>query len=762
MTPLSHLDSAARAPVDLEPPRFRVERFEHAPAELLLRLSLRVSMELPGAARPLLFVQRDAIEHAYQPLVACTGRGQMKDGDEWLWRGSFAVPPDLASDRRALFALRLRDDLRLGLPLPSERAPGMPESSEPDGSGHAWPYVIRRSALMSVVICQLCLVPAGRPAAALADGASGAGASGQSSPQAPASPTPGGHTEPTPETPPPPTGGATGPAPETRTTIVTGPEPSSTSNAPRAAKPPLAGERVPAPAAAPAVTLQLRQRTSAASTVTGNISAAHSQLATGSANASRGAGVSGQSNVALPPQVASAEAAAVAAELASSAGSAQALAFYRIPPFLLPIYQGAAARYGVPWQILAAINEVETNYGSDLSVSSAGAEGWMQFEPGSWLQYGVDALNAGYADPYNPVDAIFAAGRYLQAAGASTNLRGAIFAYNHSDAYVSSVLLRAKLISVLPRSVIRTLTGLIDAGLPVVAKRLAWRMLAPAARSLSATARATLVPSKKGDHRPTPATPGSSAPLSPTAAGAVVGGATGGAPQLVDLLSARGAPVVAVQDGRIVELGSSRKLGKYIVLRDVHGDVFTYAGLGNLAPSNDPPRAVVGSGDQAGPRPRRPRAQLPLRVGSVVVKGTVLGHVRSPFGAKDGHVHFAIRPAGDPNTVDPRPILTNWTQLNHALHPHGTKGEPNLLRATASPTVSVAKVRQTAGAVQTTSRPLVLSGGLTAAQWDQLIARIAVLPVPKVAAKPSSAAIPDPHTVANKPAAGNGPPPLGG
>ena len=45
--------------------------------------------------------------------------------------------------------------------------------------------------------------------------------------------------------------------------------------------------------------------------------------------------------------------------------------------------------YGIPWQVLAAINEVETDYGRDLSVSSAGAEGWMQFLPASWAQYGV-------------------------------------------------------------------------------------------------------------------------------------------------------------------------------------------------------------------------------------------------------------------------------------------------------------------------------------------------------------------------------------
>ena len=96
----------------------------------------------------------------------------------------------------------------------------------------------------------------------------------------------------------------------------------------------------------------------------------------------------------------------------------------------------AAVQYGVPWQILAAINEIETDYGNDLSVSTAGAVGWMQFMPATWMQYGVDALDAGYADPYNPVDAIFAAARYLGAAGAAKDLRAAIFAYNHSAEYV--------------------------------------------------------------------------------------------------------------------------------------------------------------------------------------------------------------------------------------------------------------------------------------------------------------------------------------
>ena len=106
---------------------------------------------------------------------------------------------------------------------------------------------------------------------------------------------------------------------------------------------------------------------------------------------------------------------------------------FRIPPFLLSIYQAAGIQYGVRWEVLAAINEIETDYGRNLNISSAGAMGWMQFIPSSWKTYGVDANGDGKKDPYNPVDAIFAAARYLKAAGAEQDLRRAIFAYNHAD-----------------------------------------------------------------------------------------------------------------------------------------------------------------------------------------------------------------------------------------------------------------------------------------------------------------------------------------
>ncbi len=143
---------------------------------------------------------------------------------------------------------------------------------------------------------------------------------------------------------------------------------------------------------------------------------------------------------------------------------------FRIPPFLLPIYQAAGIQYGVRWEVLAAINEIETDYGRNLNVSTAGAVGWMQFLPSTWRLYGVDANGDGVKDPYNPVDAIFAAARYLRAAGADTDIRRAVFAYNHADWYVDSVLLRAQVIGGLPSNLVGSLTGLTQGRFPVQAR----------------------------------------------------------------------------------------------------------------------------------------------------------------------------------------------------------------------------------------------------------------------------------------------------
>jgi Transglycosylase SLT domain len=370
--------------------------------------------------------------------------------------------------------------------------------------------------------------------------------------------------------------------------------------------------------------------------------------------------------------------------------------------------------------VLAAINEVETDYGRDLSVSSAGAEGWMQFLPSSWAAYGVDANGDGFKDPYNPADAIFAAARYLRAAGAATNLRGAILAYNHSQAYVESVMLRAKLLGGTPSELLGAITGLTEARFPVHAQ------------------------SHFADGFP-------AAPATRSGAPKTLAGTT--------IYSEPGAPVIAVQDGQIVQIGDSRELGHFVSLRDAYGNTYTYAQLGTVAAlypvlkphdgaaakaraprSGEPaephpsgpatagtkPSAASSAGEAASisglalgaapglgsgasaptvstatsspavaaapvappvASPPSPSAAAPsvfragpndvylhpLRRGAAVIAGTVLGHVAGGQGAGPGspahqpHMLFQIRPAGaGAPLIDPKPILDGWVQLENS------------------------------------------------------------------------------------------------
>ena len=371
---------------------------------------------------------------------------------------------------------------------------------------------------------------------------------------------------------------------------------------------------------------------------------------------------------------------------------------FRIPPFLLPIYQAAGTAYGIPWQVLAAINEVETDYGRDLSVSSAGAEGWMQFLPAEWAQYGVDANGDGFKDPYNPADAIFTAARYLKAAGGDTDIRGAVYSYNHSQAYVDSVLLRAQLLGGTPPELLGAITGLTEARFPVHAQSHFSDGFATTTATGSAGTPETLV------------------------------GTT--------IYSQQGAPVIAVQDGEIVGSGETPSLGRFVALRDAYGNTYTYAELGSVATlypvlephdhsavspriaqsnaSGEPkPSGPASAGAQsrsplsegadesalalgaaAGPEapastpatpplPSAPPASSspestprvfragsedvylhPLSVGVQVLAGTVLGHVGP--GTSEPHMLFQIRPAGaGAPLIDPKPILDGWVQLEN-------------------------------------------------------------------------------------------------
>jgi len=119
-----------------------------------------------------------------------------------------------------------------------------------------------------------------------------------------------------------------------------------------------------------------------------------------------------------------------------------------VPNNLIPKYVAAAKKYGLGPEgpaMLAAINDIETNFGELNNVTSyAGAVGWMQFMPPTWAAYGVSADGKGEPDPYDPDDAIHSAANYLKASGAPDNWYDALFAYNRADWYVKDVQKRAE------------------------------------------------------------------------------------------------------------------------------------------------------------------------------------------------------------------------------------------------------------------------------------------------------------------------------
>jgi hypothetical protein len=340
---------------------------------------------------------------------------------------------------------------------------------------------------------------------------------------------------------------------------------------------------------------------------------------------------------------------------------------FEIPPFLLPIYQACGTEYGIPWEVLASINKIESGFGTNLNVSSAGAVGWMQFLPSSWEAFGLDANGDGRKDPYNPVDAICAAAHYLKLAGGNDDLYQAIFAYNHADWYVQEVLLYARAYGRLPSDLVGSLTGLTEgAHFPIAAD---------ARYADDIAAREAL---KKGE--------------SPDYGNAAEVISSSPTPRGINIFSKEGAPVVAVNDGVIRKLGHSERLGDFVVLEDTYGNSYTYAELGNLVrdkrlvvmPTGQEKRVPVES-QNLRPRlralPERTgneretasdaveaavaaSGQGSLKVGAKVIAGTVLARVGEGEEGIDPHINFSIRPAGKgAPRIDPKPILDGWKLL---------------------------------------------------------------------------------------------------
>jgi soluble lytic murein transglycosylase-like protein len=107
---------------------------------------------------------------------------------------------------------------------------------------------------------------------------------------------------------------------------------------------------------------------------------------------------------------------------------------------LLGLYKAAQQRFGVDWTYLAAINLVETRMGRIRGVSSAGAQGPMQFMPGTWAAYGMGG------NVEDERDAIMGAANYLKASGAPNDMDRALFAYNRHIGYVNAIKLYARVL----------------------------------------------------------------------------------------------------------------------------------------------------------------------------------------------------------------------------------------------------------------------------------------------------------------------------
>jgi len=111
---------------------------------------------------------------------------------------------------------------------------------------------------------------------------------------------------------------------------------------------------------------------------------------------------------------------------------------------ILSYYREAERRFGIRWQLLAAINFVESDFGRARTTARADAQGPMQFEPATWRRYGMGG------DVYDERDAVLAAANLLAANGGRTDERKALAHYNRSPLYRDAVLHLAHRMAAVP------------------------------------------------------------------------------------------------------------------------------------------------------------------------------------------------------------------------------------------------------------------------------------------------------------------------
>lgn len=115
-----------------------------------------------------------------------------------------------------------------------------------------------------------------------------------------------------------------------------------------------------------------------------------------------------------------------------------------VPAQYAPLFVASGKRWGVPPAVLAAVANVEDGFGTGPFQSAAGAQGFMQFEPGTAAAYGVDV--------HSPASSIDGAAHYLHdlLAQFHGSMRDALAAYNAGpgnigagQGYASTVLAEA-------------------------------------------------------------------------------------------------------------------------------------------------------------------------------------------------------------------------------------------------------------------------------------------------------------------------------